>query len=234
VSFRAAYGQERVPAFLFLPRNATPPYQTVVFFPSTVAQLTRSSENLDLRFADFIVRGGRALLYPVYTETYERLSPEAERGPNFRRDMVVAWSKDIGRSIDYLEMRPDIDRDRIAYLGVSLGANDGVVLVALEERFRVAVFLAGGFRFGRYPPEIDMINFAPRVKIPVLLLGGSQDFQHPLETAQKPLFRLLGTPEKDKRHFVFEGGHVPPRMEAAIKEILDWLDRYLGPVKTKG
>ena len=233
VSFRAAYGNERVPAYLFQPRNAAPPYQTVVFFPSTSAQLTRSSDNLDLRFAEFVVRSGRALLFPVYKETYERLSPEATRGPNFRRDMVVAWSKDIGRSIDYLETRPDVDRSRLAYYGMSLGANDGVVLVALEERFRVAVLFAGGFRFGRYPPEIDMINFAPRVKIPVLLLGGSQDFQHPLETAQKPLFRLLGTPEKDKRHFVFEGGHVPPRMEAAIKEILDWLDRWLGPVNAR-
>jgi dipeptidyl aminopeptidase/acylaminoacyl peptidase len=30
---------------------------------------------------------------------------------------------------------------------------------------------------------------------------------------------------------IFEGaGHVPPRMEL-IREILDWLDRYLGPVR---
>ena len=50
---------------------------------------------------------------------------------------------------------------------------------------------------------------------------------------QKPLFRLLGTPEKDKRHFVFEGGHIAPRIEPIIKEILDWLDRYLGPVRTR-
>ena len=73
----------------------------------------------------------------------------------------------------------------------------------------------------------------PRVKIPTLLLGGRQDLAHPLETAQKPFFQLLGTPEKDKRHYVFEGGHIAPRIEPIIKEILDWLDRYLGPVRAR-
>jgi pimeloyl-ACP methyl ester carboxylesterase len=234
VSFRAAYGDERIPAYLFLPRNASPPYQTVVYFPTSLALMFRSSENLDFRFFEFVVRSGRAVVCPIYKETYERLSPGDARGPNFRRDIVVAWSKDLGRSLDYLETRPDIDRTRLAYYGVSLGANDGVVLLAIEARFRAAVLLAGGFRFSRSPPEIDMINFAPRVRLPLLLLGGSQDFAHPVETAQKPLFRLLGTPEKDKRHVIFEGGHVPLRFETLIKEILDWLDRYLGPVKTQG
>jgi pimeloyl-ACP methyl ester carboxylesterase len=117
---------------------------------------------------------------------------------------------------------------------MSLGAIDGVVLVALEDRFQTAVLLSGGFRFVRVPPEIEPINFAPRIKIPTLLLGGRQDLAHPLETAQKPFFQLLGTPEKDKRHYVFEGGHIAPRIEPIIKEILDWLDRYLGPVKTAG
>jgi len=147
--------------------------------------------------------------------------------------MVIAWSKDLGRSLDYLETRPDIDRKKLAFYGMSLGAIDGIVLVALEDRFQTAVLLSGGFRFLRVPPEIEPINFAPRIKIPTLLLGGRQDLAHPLETAQKPFFQLLGTPEKDKRHYVFEGGHIAPRIEPIIKEILDWLDRYLGPVRAR-
>ena len=234
VSYRAAYGAERIPAFLFLPKNATPPFQTVVYFPSSQAQIVHTSQDLDMRFVDFVIRSGRAVLFPIYKETYERLSPPGEKGPNFRRDMVIAWSKDLGRSIDYLETRPDIDRDKLAFYGMSLGAIDGTVLVAVEDRFKAAVFLSGGFRFLRVPPEIEPINFAPRVRIPSLLLGGRQDLAHPLETAQKPLFRLLGTPEKDKRHYIFEAGHIAPRIEPIIKEILDWLDRYLGPVKSRG
>jgi hypothetical protein len=55
------------------------------------------------------------------------------------------------------------------------------------------------------------------------------DFFYPYETSQAPMFRLLGAPEKDKRHVVLDSGHIPPKNEF-IKETLDWLDRYLGPV----
>ena len=54
------------------------------------------------------------------------------------------------------------------------------------------------------------------------------------EGGEPPLLRFLGTPEKDKRHIIFEGGHAPLRVQVLIKDILDWLDRYLGPVKTAG
>ena len=43
------------------------------------------------------------------------------------------------------------------------------------------------------------------------------------------MFELLGTPPADKKRLVFPGGHSVPRTEM-IKESLDWLDRYLGPV----
>jgi len=62
------------------------------------------------------------------------------------------------------------------------------------------------------------------------MLNGRYDFGFPVETSQRPLFRLLGAPDRDKRHVIFDSAHVPPRA-AIIREILDWLDRYLGPVK---
>ena len=51
----------------------------------------------------------------------------------------------------------------------------------------------------------------------------------PSGKSQIPMFDLLGTPEKDKRHVIFETGHTVPRRES-IKEILQWLDTFLGPV----
>jgi len=80
------------------------------------------------------------------------------------------------------------------------------------------------------PPEVDKINFAPRVTMPILMVNGRYDYVFPLESSQKPMFRFLGTPEKDKRHAVFDGGHSPPH-DQMIKEVLDWLHRYQGPVK---
>ena len=234
VAFDAAYGHERVPAYLYLPRNAAPPYQTVVYFPSSIARTLESSQDLEIRFVDFLIRSGRAVLYPIYKGTYERLRGAEGLGPNDLRDLKIAWSKDLGRSLDYLETRRDIDTGKLAYYGLSLGSITALPVLAVEDRFKVAVLLAGGLPFVRVPPEADPVNFVPRIRIPVLLLGGRQDFIHPVDTAQIPLFRLLGTPEKDKKHIIFEGGHAPLRVQVLIKDILDWLDRYLGPVKTTG
>ena len=72
VSFDAAYGRERVPAYLFLPRNARPPYQTVVFWPAGEATRLRSSADIRLKYVEFLLRSGRAVLHPIYKGTYER------------------------------------------------------------------------------------------------------------------------------------------------------------------
>jgi formylglycine-generating enzyme required for sulfatase activity len=127
VSFDAAYAGERIPAYLFLPRNVPPPYQTIVLFPSAYSLSEPSSQNLDLSRFDFIVRSGRALLYPVYQGTYERRKEVA--GASARRDLQVQWAKDFFRAVDYLETRRDIDTERLAYYSLSMGAFFGPIPV---------------------------------------------------------------------------------------------------------
>jgi cephalosporin-C deacetylase-like acetyl esterase len=107
--------------------------------------------------------------------------------------------KDLSRSIDYLETRPDIRADRIGFYGASLGGMFGPFL-ALEGRIKAAVLADGAFPSWRGRPEADPINFAPRVKIPVLMINGRYDFVLPVDRVQKPMFDWFGTPEKDKRH----------------------------------
>jgi dienelactone hydrolase len=236
VSFAAAYGGERVPGDLYLPKTGTPPFQTVVYFPGSVAEYVRASQELEQRWFDFVIKSGRAVFLPMYKGTFDRLLDEpAGRGdvfrPSVRRDMVIQWSKDLARSIDYLETRSDVASDKIAFYGFSLGATYAPVLGALEPRLATLVLLAGGLPSSSLPPEIEPVNFAPRVKVPVLMVNGRHDFVNPVETAQVPLFRLLGTPAPRKRHAILEGGHLPPTTHPVIKEILDWLDRQLGPVQ---
>ena len=102
-----------------------------------------------------------------------------------------------------------------------------IPLIALEPRLKTAILLSGGLT-DENVPEIAMVNFLPRIRIPLLLMAGRYDVMQPLETAQKPLFELLGTPAAEKRHFIFDGSHVPPR-GLLIREMLDWLDKHLGP-----
>ena len=80
----------------------------------------------------------------------------------------------------------------------------------------------------RLEPSYHSIE--PRVKAPVLMLNGRFDFIFPTASSQEPMFRLLGTPKEQKRRVVYDTGHDIPRTEM-IKESLNWLDRYLGPVK---
>ncbi|MEO6222197.1 MAG: hypothetical protein ABIP90_03030 [Vicinamibacterales bacterium] len=189
----------------------------------------RSSRGLGLRWVEFLLRDGRAVAYPVYQQTYERRR-QSPGGQNFLREISIQRGLDVRRTVDYLQTRPDIDRTRIAFYGLSLGAQLGPVYLATESRLRTGVFLSGGFETWTIPPEADPVHFAPRVRQPVLMVNGRDDFDLPLKSAQIPMFNALGTAQADKRHTVLEGGHLPPAPQRVFREILDWLDKYLGPV----
>ena len=78
---------------------------------------------LDLWTFDFIVRSGRAVLYPVYQGTFERIGQgPAAPGGTARRDRDVQRAKDFFRAVDYLESRPEIDKQKVAYYSLSMGA----------------------------------------------------------------------------------------------------------------
>jgi eukaryotic-like serine/threonine-protein kinase len=230
ISFRAAYGDERVIAFLFLPKNVSPPYQTVVHFPGSEAQDFRTFTDLNLFNIDFLMKSGRAVMFPVYKGTYERMTHPTESGSNEERDETIQRSKDLRRSLDYLETRTDIDHGRLAFYGFSWGGIEGPISLALESRFKTAVLADGGCEVWKTLPEEDPLNFVPHIKIPVLMINGRYDFGIPLETCQLPFFRLLGTPAADKRQVLLDSGHGIP-LTPWFKETLDWLDHYLGRVK---
>ena len=64
------------------------------------------------------------------------------------------------------------------------------------------------------------------------MINGRYDFFYAVETSQLPLFNRLGTKESEKRHVIRDSGHIVPR-EQMTKDVLDWLDRYLGPVDAR-
>jgi eukaryotic-like serine/threonine-protein kinase len=230
ITFNAAYGNERVIAHLFLPKNVSAPYQTVVYFPHSGAQAFHTLEPSQSAMIDFLMKSGRALMFPIYKDTYERLGNPPAGGTVADRDETIEQADDLRRSVDYLETRNDIDRERLAYFSISWGSALGPIMTSLEKRFKVAVFAAGGCNPDAVLPEADPMNFAPHVKIPVLMINGRYDFVFPLDTCQEPLFRSLGAPAQDKSHVLYDTGHAPPLLPM-MKDTLNWLDHYLGPVR---
>jgi serine/threonine protein kinase/dienelactone hydrolase len=240
ITFNAAYENERITAYFFLPKNSAPPYQTVIYVPSSASVAQRSSQNLDtyMEFQHFLaplVKNGRAVLYPVYKGTFERGSNEMfaihdGAATHQYTDFIVKVIQDFRRCIDYLQQeRSDIDGQRLAYCGFSWGANYGAIIPAVEERLSASVLVVGGMP-GNGMPEVNGINYVRRVKVPTLMLNGKYDLDVPYETRVKPMFDLFGTPPDKKELKLYDTDHFIPRDEL-IKETLIWLDRFLGPVK---
>jgi dienelactone hydrolase len=240
VTFDAAYGGERVIAHLYLPRKASGPYQSVVYFPGTVAIGAKPSSQGLADFSlclDFFVKNGRAVVYPIYKGTYERTGDMIEEKEipteEYRHtytEWLIKWVMDFRRCVDYLETRPDFDHQRIAFFGWSWGGVMGTIIPAVEPRIKANILLLGGFDRGAAQPEALGVNYISRIRVPTLMLNGKYDVYFPLEANVRPAFKLLGTPEEDKKLVVYDTDHYVPKKEL-IKESLDWLDRYFGPVK---
>ncbi|MGZ8558845.1 MAG: SUMF1/EgtB/PvdO family nonheme iron enzyme [Chitinophagaceae bacterium] len=233
ITFDAGYNNERMEAWLFLPKNFQPPFQTIVFFPGSNDIFSKKFNHDAIGRIDFILKSGRAIVWPVYKGTHERhddLKSDLQEETVFYKDHVIMWRKDIGRTIDYLETRTDIQFNKVGYLGWSWGGFMGGIMPALEKRIKTVVLNVGGMGMTRSLPEVDQLNFLPRITQPVLMLNGKHDMFFPVETSQKPMFDLLGTPKENKKIIIYESGHLVPRTDF-VKETLLWFDKYLGTVK---
>lgn len=247
VSYAAGYDGERILAWLYLPRTARPPYQVMIQMAgtSTFMRSKSSAKESDIfgwSYAEYLLRGGRAVLIPIWKGSYERQDGfhpfESDR--TVYRDHVIQWIVEMRQSVDYLESRKDIDASKIGYQGISFGSIWAPLFLALEPRLETGILLLGGLLVTQasrdpLPPELQALNYAPRVKVPVLMLSGRYDPIFPFETSQVPLFKLLGTPPDQKRHLTFPAGHTSYGWRDHLdREGLEWLDRQFGPVTPSG
>ena len=244
VSFDAAYGGERIIGVLYLPKDIEPPYQTIIYGPGEQAIFRASSEEIEKDmefqvFLSFVVKNGRAALYPVFKGTMERGDPALiplAMGYNNNSyqftEYLIQVVKDFKRSIDYLETRQDIASEKLAYYGMSWGAWLGAILPALEDRFQASILIGGGFDLinARPRPEASELTYVTRVKVPTLMINGRYDSYFNYEASIKPMFDMLGTPDEHKELKLYETDHIPPKNDF-IRDTLAWLDKYLGPVK---
>jgi dienelactone hydrolase len=239
ITLDAAYGHERIIAYLFLPKNAKPPYQTVIYYPSGSAFGTYSSTDIEHyhefpMFLSFVIKNGRAVLFPVYKATFDRVDSKmfdrAFGDPidnRFYTEHIIQTVKDLKRCLDYLETRQDIDTSKFSYYGMSRGAVLGGLIPAVEKRLKVSILLAaGGDPRGR--PEVNLVNYLPRVRIPTLIINGKYDIYMTNDNLMA-FYDLLGSRVNEKDLRFTESGHTPSRNEV-VKQTLAWLDRYLGPV----
>jgi len=240
VSIDAAYRRERLPIYTLAPENAAPPYQAVVWMGGLNILMGQDTTEALEGFApllEFLRKSGRLVVQPVFASSLERNDGTALQrfnGGNVdtQREMFVDWVKDLGRTLDYLEERGDVDMERVAFAGMSLGALAGNVIAgAHQDRIAAQLLWSGGFAAATPAAGApNLISSAETTTIPVLMLNGREDFIFPYGAGQVPFFARLGTPAEHKRHVVWKGGHFGFPLGEFIKENLAFLDRYLGPV----
>jgi dienelactone hydrolase len=243
VTFPAVYGKEQneqMIVYLFLPEGVQPPYKTIVRFPGQNAMQESSLRDHNMSFSISLFAGrGRALVQPIYKGMFERgvgedLFTLIERRPNFLRDLFIMMAKDLRQTVDYLGTREDLDIQKLAYVGFSLGGEAAPFFMAVEPRIKQGILVSGGLPGLSASPDEDPANYAPYVTAPFLMLNGKEDTIFPYETSQKPMLDLMKTSEEHKQHITYPGGHgiLHSLFQKQIrKDILDWLDRYQGPVQ---
>jgi len=92
------------------------------------------------------------------------------------------WMKTLWDAISFVETQPQVDRERIALLGFSLGAYLSLATSAIDPRVKAVVEFFGGM-----PKEMHLFM---RRLCPVLILHGEVDRTIPVEEAYQ-LQKLL-------------------------------------------
>jgi dienelactone hydrolase len=231
---------QRVPGILHTPTGSGP-------FPLLVMQHGAGSE----KEAEYITkpaeywaeREGWAVLAIDAPHHGERTTVPFDRQALFQypyrwRDHAVQAVQDLMRALDYAETRPELDNERVGYIGFSMGTILGVAFVALDQRIKAAVFAIGGSvtltrlqQFsGQVGEEVELIaelvdsaTYAPQIAPrPVLMINGRSDEVVSPETGQ----RLFDALQEPKRIEWFDGGHYDMRGKE-FKLIRDFFTEHL-------
>lgn len=231
----AGIDDDRIIAYLYLPKQAAKPFQCVSLMPGYDVFLGRTIPEYVEWFLAPHIKAGRAVIAVVHKGAVERPWGQDRAVPRSRssvkfRDRIIYWSTEYSIGLDYLATRDDIDMDKITHIGFSMGSSWlGIIHTAVEHRYRSIVFVGAGIERPFLPvlPEANQVNFTPRIKPPKLVLHGKYDEIIVYKTMTMPFYKMLPEP---KRLELVDGGHMPP-LEIRVPIINNWLDETLGPVK---
>lgn len=225
---------ERTIAYLYLPENFASPFQVIHFVPAgdVYGGYVTVAESIEMMLASHI-RSGRAVFAVVFEGFKERDRPPNYVAPSYssvkRREEVVRNAIDLGRGLDYLATRSEIDLSRIAYYGYSRGGEEGLIYAAVNARYRAMILASSGLTLNNANiiAEARPANFASHITVPILMLNGRYDEAYPLKTDIEPLYRLFQGP---KRLLLYDGGHTSP-LEVEVPAVNEWLDEVMGIAK---
>jgi uncharacterized protein len=139
IAYASPKGGE-VPALVVVPKGRGP-------FPGVIVQhgLPDTKEGMLPAGIDLARTGALAVLIdaPFNRPQQGRIRSDPLTFTPKDRDEQIQLIVDLRRAIDVLVARPDVDRARLAYVGVSYGAAMGGLLAGVEDRLRAYVLAVG-------------------------------------------------------------------------------------------
>ncbi len=159
---------------------------------------------------------------------------------------VLAWD-DI-RTVDYLQTRPEIDPNRIACVGLSVGGWRTNFLAGLDSRIKAACVVGWmtSFRYliphhevytvpsGMVPGLLEYVDYPDVGSLampnPFLVVHGQRDTLFPPEGVKaafenlRQCYETIGKPERFDT-LVFDGPHKFPLQ--AQRKMMEWFDRWV-------
>jgi dienelactone hydrolase len=235
ISFKGAAG-ETVPAYLIVPPGKGP-HPAVIYahgsggsrrdlVASAVGLAERGAVTISLEMNYSAERGSSSL-------------PKGIEGVKAATGYQIESVIDVRRAVDLLRSQPNVDKDRIAYVGWSAGARTGAILAGVDHRIRAFDLLAGGAApvstyVAQAPKDIrgevkdqlsktDPLRYAPHAAPSALLF---QDGRRDEVVPRSALAALAQAASKPKEVRWYDSGHVPSTK--AWKYSAQWLSRHLG------
>jgi len=235
--------EDPLPVLLFLPEDAIGPLQSILFFPpGDTGGILSDSIDISRYHIDFVVKSGRALVWPILIGSYERGRPrDRQRGAAFIRRWNVAnlaRREETGRVIDYLQGSSEFDEERVGLLAASFGATFlSPHILATEPRIKSAVLMSASLAAvnpEKVPDQVNPNTYWPRVRTPILVLNGRYDVTKPYRPNDDLMISLIGTADNDKQSIFYDSSHWPLPEHRVRNDTLGWFDRYLGSPAAPG
>lgn len=240
VEFNGIEPKSRVPAILYLPNNGRAKHPAVLLQYGSGGN---KRTNYIVAMGElFVQRGFAVLTIDVPGRGERKQKKPAGPRPPLGIDMQFdeRWVHTLGdysRAIDYLTSRPDIDPQRIAYVGISWGAITGITFAAHDPRIRAVASIVGGGGFaqlmppGLVPPDLrqtvreldptrHVAFISPR---PLLLLNVTRDLLVPWPFANA----LHRAAAPDAKRIWLDTDHIFSTIdrEKVTGDVIDFIDR---------